>query len=91
MLDDGSGQRGGGMKPRDELANGGRARPFVFARPGVACVVYLTAGGRFTLDLSADAGTFSARWFNSRTGKFNEEFKVGGGGPRRSNAPGVNG
>jgi len=59
---------------------GGRegARPFVFARPGAVYVVYLTTGDRFTLDLSADAGVFTARWFDPRAGKFSEAFKVEG-------------
>jgi len=85
------------MAPRDELAvgNGRRAvpstsagaRPFVFAQPGAVYVVYLTTGGRFALDLSADAGLFTARWFDPRAGKFGvgaslparSQSKVGGG------------
>jgi hypothetical protein len=75
------------MEPRDELVSGGRARPFVFARAGVAYVVYLTTGGGFTLNLSADAGAFTTRWFNPREGKFGESFEVTGGGRRDFTAP----
>lgn len=73
------------MELHDELAGGARARPCLCAmrRNGV----YLTTGGRFTLDLSADAGPFTARWFNPREGKFSEAFQVEGGDKREFQAP----
>jgi len=78
------------MTPRDDLASGVGAHPFVFAQPGTVYVVYLMTGGRFTLNLSADAGTFTARWFNPRDGKFSEPFKVEGGKQREFAAPDKN-
>ncbi|MHB1035943.1 MAG: putative collagen-binding domain-containing protein [Pirellulales bacterium] len=75
------------MDPHDELASAATARPFVLAQPGACSVVYLTTGGRFTLNLSTDAGTFMARWFNPREGRFEEPFAVAGGGRREFTAP----
>ena len=75
------------MEPHDELASSMAARPFVFAQPGACSIVYLTAGGRFTLNLSADTGAFMAGWFNPRNGKFEGPFAVAGGGRREFTAP----
>lgn len=85
------------MEPRDDLAVGNgrravppvsaKARPFVFAKPGAVYVVYLPTGGRFTLDLSADAVAFTARWFDPRTGEFGEQLEVTGGERRGFAAP----
>ncbi len=67
------------MTPHDEfiVGNGLRAvpptrareHPFVFAQPGAVYVVYLTTGGGFTLDLSADAGTFTTAYCLANPGK----------------------
>jgi len=75
------------MMPCDELASGAEARPFVLAQPGAVYVFYLTTGGGVTLDLSADTGTFTARWFDPREGKFGNPFEVEGGSKRCFTAP----
>ncbi|MBI4602269.1 MAG: hypothetical protein HY721_09945 [Planctomycetes bacterium] len=85
------------MEQRDELASraGDVARagadgpaPFVLARPGEAYAVYLVAGGTFRLDLSAQPGSLTARWFDPRAGSFEVPFKLEGGRTAELKAPG---
>jgi hypothetical protein len=52
------------------------------AEPGKAYVAYLPHGGSLTLDLTEARGAFNARWFNPRTGKFGEPFRVPEGNGR---------
>jgi len=75
------------MEPHDELASGTAVHPFVFAQPSACWVAYLTRGGRFTLDLPADVGGFTACWFNPREGTFGEPFAAAGGGRQEFAAP----
>lgn len=58
------------MRNADELVGNqahGNSR-YCFAREGEIYVVYLPAGGSTELDLGANTGTFSIRWFNPRAG-----------------------
>lgn len=57
------------------------------AKPGDVYVVYLPHGGAATLDLTEAPGMFHARWFNPRTGRFNEPFSIAGEGRRKLEAP----
>jgi Putative collagen-binding domain of a collagenase len=75
------------MEPHDELAGSAEASPFVLAEPGACAVVYLTGGGRFTLDLSANEGAPTVRWFNPRDGTFGKPFAVAGAGRREFSSP----
>jgi hypothetical protein len=58
------------------------------ADPGKLYVAYLPQGGTMSLDLSAtEATSFTARWFDPRTGEFGAELAVTGGGRREFIAP----
>ena len=52
------------MTPDNKLA--GRAGTFVLARPGEVYAVYLPTGG--TTTLKVEAGEYSVRWYNPRSG-----------------------
>lgn len=52
------------MTPDNELA--GRAGAFVLAKPGEVYAVYLPTGG--TTTLKVEAGDYSVRWYNPRSG-----------------------
>ncbi len=60
------------------------------AEPGKVYVAYLPHGGAVSLDLAAAPGSFTARWFNPRTGKFDNEFSVPAGGSQKLSAPNTN-
>ena len=57
------------------------------ADPGKVYVVYLSHGGATSLDLTAAKSSFTARWFNPRTGTFLEKFSVPMGSARSFTAP----
>lgn len=48
------------------------------AKPGEVYVIYLPQGGTTTVDLGVAGQTFQTRWFNPRTGTFEESFSVKG-------------
>ena len=76
------------MDPADALLSG--AAGYVLAKPGVAYLVYLKAGGTASLDLSGAAGTFTVRWFDTRNGGALQTGSVGsvsGGGVRSLGSP----
>jgi hypothetical protein len=50
-------------------------------------VIYLPHGGATTLDLTRASGTFTANWFNPRTGKSGGEFSVAGEAKQKLEAP----
>jgi hypothetical protein len=54
------------LEPHQELVNRGSC----LANPGFEYVVYLSDGGRVSLDLSAPSGVMQAQWYNPRIGKY---------------------
>jgi len=54
------------MTSQDELLNGNQA--YCLAKKGEIYAVYLTFGGKATLDLSGTSDSFSVDWYNPRTG-----------------------
>jgi hypothetical protein len=76
------------MDPSDALLTG--ALGYVLAQPGQVYVVYLTAGGGASLDLTGAAGTFTVRWFDPRNGgalQSGSVASVSGGGIRSIGTP----
>jgi hypothetical protein len=57
------------------------------AEVGKTYLVYLPHGGAATLDLTGVPGSYTARWFNPRSGKYSDPFMVSGEGKRRIEAP----
>lgn len=71
------------MTPQPELSSTG----VCLGEVGREYVVYAPSGGTVTVDLTAAPGSFTARWFNPREGKFAEPFKIEGGGKRACPSP----
>jgi len=59
------------MKPQDLTLNNPE-RNWCLADANKTYLVYALKGGRIQLDLSAASGTFTARWFNPRTGELSD-------------------
>jgi hypothetical protein len=57
------------------------------AEPGKSYVIYLPHGGAVTLDVSGVSGSFTARWFNPRTGEAGSVWTVAGGVEQEYEAP----
>lgn len=57
------------------------------AESGKTYVVYLPRGGATTLDLTGATGSFTARWFDPRSGEYEDPYTVSGGGKRKIEAP----
>jgi hypothetical protein len=57
------------------------------AEVGKTYVIYLPHGGTTTLDLTGVTGSFTARWFDPRSGKSGDPFVVSGDGKRTLEAP----
>jgi hypothetical protein len=57
------------------------------AEPGKVYVLYLKQGGATSVDLTGARGSFSAQWFDPRTGKFGDPVLLPGGGKRTLTAP----
>ena len=74
------------MEPADGLVKSGTAYTLASANKIVA---YLPNGGMVTLDMTKRKGKLIARWFNPRTGKFNKESQMNGGGLSEFKAPGA--
>jgi hypothetical protein len=62
------------FSPVPELANRGECSRF-----GKNFAVFLTDGGKFTLDLSGETGDFNVRCLSIRTGEVRTLNKVSGG------------
>jgi chitodextrinase len=65
------------------------------SRPGLAdpateYVIYLSAGGNITVNLSAASGTLNVEWFNPRTGVATAAGTTTGGASRSFTAPDTN-
>jgi hypothetical protein len=73
------------MDPADALATSLNA--YVLAEKGGAYVVYAYNGGTFRLDLRGVSGSFTARWYDPRTGVFSSAGTVSGGAERSFTAP----
>ncbi|HEY9421442.1 MAG TPA: DUF5060 domain-containing protein [Thermoanaerobaculia bacterium] len=73
------------MDPADSLATSGNA--YVLAEKGIAYVVYAYNGGTVRLDLRGVSGSFTARWYDPRTGTFSSAGTVSGGAERSFTAP----
>ena len=73
------------MAPADALALSANA--YVLAEAGSAYVAYLYNGGTLRLDLGGASGTFSAQWFDPRTGTFRAAAPVNGGQVASFTAP----
>lgn len=74
------------MWNRDELIAG--QADYVFCDPGRIYLVYLKTGAN-TLDLTGDHSSFNLRWFNPRTGEYQDGPQVDGGGPVQLTPPGT--
>lgn len=61
------------LLPNDSLVSG---KNFCFYRPGTLWLVYLKTGGSEQLNVEGTNGSFSIRWFNPRTGKFNGSASI---------------
>ena len=68
------------MKPQGALSSTG----IVLARSGEEYVIYSQSGTSFTVDLSASSSSFTARFYNPRSGLFEPSFNVAGGSATRS-------
>ena len=76
------------MDSADALLSG--ASGYVFAEPGEIYVVFLSAGGSASLDLTGVTGSFPVRWFDPRNGgalQNGSVTSVSGGGVRALGAP----
>ncbi|HJQ99111.1 MAG TPA: DUF5060 domain-containing protein [Candidatus Polarisedimenticolaceae bacterium] len=76
------------MDPADGLLSG--AAGYVLARSAQVYLVYLTAGGAGSLDLTGVSGTFTVRWFDPRNGGALQTGSVSivtGGGVRSLGSP----
>ncbi len=62
------------MSPHDKLVRSAKDA-WCLADPGRAYLVYALHGGPFQLDLSAASGSFTAKWFDPRTGKLTDARK----------------
>ena len=60
------------------------------AEAGKTYMVYLPHGGATTLDLTGVTGSVTARWFNPRSGEYEDPFTVPGGGKQKIEAPDSN-
>ncbi len=59
------------MTNRNDLVGNAKnedSKPYCFAKPGEVYVVYLPKGGDAKLDLGGQAGDFTLKWFNPRSG-----------------------
>ncbi|HSG38266.1 MAG TPA: putative collagen-binding domain-containing protein, partial [Thermoanaerobaculia bacterium] len=74
------------MDPADSLATSANA--YVLAEKGIAYVVYAYNGGTVRLDLRGVSGSFTARWYDPRTGTFGATSTVSAGVERSFTAPG---
>jgi len=72
------------MTPDDGLVKSGSAYAIASKNELVA---FLPSGGEVTLDLTKMNGKLSARWFDPRTGKYNKESQINGGGLSKFKAP----
>jgi hypothetical protein len=71
------------MAPHASLASTG----VCLADPGREYAVYAQNGADLTLDLAGAAGSFTARFYNPRTGAFEPTFPVAGGAARTITKP----
>jgi hypothetical protein len=67
--------------------NGVTGDAVALAESGKLYVVYFSRGGSAAIDLTDAPGHFSGRWFNPRTGKFEQEFALAGGSRSKLDAP----
>jgi hypothetical protein len=72
-----------GMRPSREAASTG----YCLAAPGKEYLVYLPAGGRVTVDLSAAKGDLAVEWFDPDKGKAVAAGPARGGARREFKAP----
>jgi len=76
----------GQLSPHDELLVSGDG--VLSAQPGYEYVAYLSSGNStITVDLSNTVGTLNARWYNPRTGFFQNIGNVIGGGIQTFTTP----
>jgi hypothetical protein len=73
------------MDPNQALVRSGSA--YALAERGVAYVFYLYNGGSVGVDLSGVTGTFTAQWYDPRTGTYKAAPAATGGGVRSYQAP----
>jgi hypothetical protein len=71
------------MTPRDALASTG----FCLADPEKEYLVYLPAGGKVTMDLSASAGPFHVEWMHPVEGTITHGETTTGGAQRLFTSP----
>jgi len=71
------------MRPDGPAASSGVA----LVEPGEAWIVYAQSGGSVDVDLSSAAGTFSARFYDPRTGAYEPASSVEGGALRTLTKP----
>ena len=71
------------MTPRDDLASSG----YCLADPGLQYLVYLPAGGKVAVDLTALSREAAAEWFDPQGGEIAETNTVTGGKQQAFDAP----
>ncbi|MEN8133595.1 MAG: putative collagen-binding domain-containing protein, partial [Pseudomonadota bacterium] len=71
------------LEPHQELVDRGDC----LANPGNEYVVYLSNGGNVTVNLSDISGSLQAKWYNPRTGEYQQQPPTTGGGSRSFKAP----
>ncbi len=71
----------------DLLRDREKNEAYLAADPGRAYVLYFTAGGEVTLDLSDAPGKFQLRWINIDTGQKGKTQELSGGGNVSVSAP----
>lgn len=75
----------GALTPHEEIVVTGNM--ILSAVPGIEYVGYLVNGGSVTISLSETTASFDARWYNPRTGVFQNFGSVIGGGDTNFDAP----
>lgn len=73
--------------PHNELVNNGGSSNFCLANPGQEYIIYSINGGTVTLNLSQTTNTFTAKWFDPKTGTYSGQSTVSGGANRSLSSP----
>ncbi len=71
------------MAPRNDLASS----KYCLANPGEAYLVYVPAGGKVTVDLSAAKGELAVEWLDPASGKATAAHAAKGGAQQEFSAP----
>ena len=70
------------LTPGNSLLTNGKGNKYCFYKKGELYAIYLENGGTVSLDLSAEIGKFSVRWYDPQTGTYSNGATIAGGGVR---------